>query len=57
MKTIIYKSEKNAKIYEIRSAKEQGCYKENELMAIVKTDIIENVINDGQYQEKAVEIK
>ena len=57
MKTIIFKSEKKAKVYEIRSAKIQGCYKENELMRTVKTDKIENLINDGQYQEIAIEVK
>lgn len=57
MKTIIFKSEKNAKVYEVRSAKNQGCYKENELMRIVKTDKIENLLNDGQYQEIAIEVK
>jgi hypothetical protein len=57
MKTIIFKSEKKAKVYEVRSAKNQGCYKENELMRKVKTDKIENLINDGQYQEIAIEVK
>ena len=57
MKTIIFKSEKKAKVYEIRSAKIQGFYKENELMRTVKTDKIENLINDGQYQEIAIEVK
>ena len=57
MTTIIFKSEKNAKVYEVRSAKNQGCYKENELIRVVRTDKIENLINDGQYQEIASEVK
>ena len=54
MKTIIFKNEKKAKVYEIRSIKNQGCYKENELIQIVKTDKIELLIND-QYETRAVE--
>lgn len=57
MKAIIFKSEKNAKVYEVRSAKNQGCYKENELLRTVKTDNIKELINNGQYQEIAIEIK
>ena len=57
MKTIIFKSEKNSKIYQIRSAKNQGCYKENELIRVVRTDEIQNIINCGKYQEIAIEIK
>jgi hypothetical protein len=57
MTTIIFKSEKNAKVYEVRSAINQGCYKENELIRVVRTDKIENLINDGQYQEIASEVK
>ena len=57
MKTIIFNSEEKAKVYEVRSAKNQGCYKENELLRTVKTDKIENLINDGQYKEIAIEIK
>lgn len=57
MTTIIFKSEKKAKVYEVRSAKNQGCYKANELMRVVKTDKIEELINDGQYQEIAIEVK
>jgi hypothetical protein len=54
MKTIIFKNEKKAKVYEIRSTKNQGCYKENELIQIVKTDKIELLIND-QYETRAIE--
>lgn len=57
MKTIIFKSEKNAKVYEVRSAINQGCYSQNELMRTIKTDNIENLINDGQYKEIAIEVK
>ena len=57
MKTIIFKSEKNAKVYEIRSAKAQGVYSDGELMRIVKTDNIEKLDEDGQYQTIAKEVK
>lgn len=50
MKTIIFKSEKNAKVYEIRSSKNQGVYKKDELVRTVKTDNINNVISDSQYE-------
>lgn len=54
MKTIIFKNEKKAKVYEIRSTKNQGCYKENELIQIVKTDNID-LLNNGQYETRAIE--
>ena len=57
MKTIIFKSEKKAKVYEIRSAKNQGIYKAGELMRTVKTDNISELVNGGQYQVTATEIK
>jgi hypothetical protein len=57
MTTIIYKSEKKAKTYEIRSAKNQGVYSENELIRTIKTDNINEVINDTQYEVRAIEIK
>ena len=57
MKTIIFKSEKNAKVYEIRSAKDQGCFKAGELMRRVKTDNIEKLNQDGQYQVTVTEVK
>lgn len=57
MTTIIFKSKKKAKVYEIRSAKAQGCYAAGELMRIVKTDNIENLNQDGQYQVTATEVK
>jgi hypothetical protein len=57
MNTIIFKSEKNAKVYKIRSAKTQGCYSKNELIRIVKTDNITNLTNDQQYEVTATEIK
>lgn len=57
MKTIIFKSEKKAKVYEIRSAKNQGIYKAGELIRTVKTDNINELLNDGQYQVTATEIK
>ena len=57
MKTIIFKSEKNAKVYEIRSAKDQGVYKSGELVRTVKTDNINELNQDGQYQFTATEVK
>jgi hypothetical protein len=57
MTTIIFKSEKNAKVYEIRSAKDQGVYKAGELVRTVKTDNINELNQDGQYQYTAKEIK
>jgi nucleoid-associated protein YgaU len=57
MKTIIFKSEKNAKVYEIRSAKNQGIYSANELVRKVKTDKIESLLEDQQYELTATEVK
>jgi hypothetical protein len=57
MSTVIFKSEKNAKIYEIRSAKAQGVYTAGELIRVVKTDKIEKLIENGQYEVTATEIK
>lgn len=57
MKNIIFKSEKKAKVYEIRSSINQGVYSKNELIYKVKTDNIDSVINDTQYQVTATEIK
>jgi hypothetical protein len=57
MTTTIFKSEKNAKVYEIRSAKAQGVYSENELIRVVKTDNINELTNGQQYEVKATEIK
>jgi hypothetical protein len=57
MKTIIFKSEKNAKVYEIRSAKAQGIYAAGELIRIVKTDKIEELTNDTYQEVTAIEVK
>ena len=57
MTTTIFKNEKNAKVYEIRSTKEQGIYKTGELIRIVKTDNIEKLNENGQYQVTATEVK
>ena len=57
MKTIIFKSEKKAKFYEVRSLINQGVYSKNELIFKVKTDNIDSIINDTQYQVTATEIK
>ena len=46
MKTIIFKSEKKAKVYEIRSAVKQHIYSANELIRIVKTDNINELSHD-----------
>lgn len=55
MTTIIFKNESKAKVYEIISAKNQGCYKEGELIRRVKTDDISKLNQDGQYQVIAKE--
>jgi hypothetical protein len=57
MTTTIFKSEKNAKVYEIRSAKAQGVYSAGELIRKVKTDDINQIINGTQYEVTATEIK
>lgn len=57
MTTVIFKSEKNAKVYEIRSLKAQGVYSAGELIRKVKTDNINELINDQQYEVRAIEIK
>jgi hypothetical protein len=57
MTTTIFKNENKAKVYEIRSAKDQGIYKTGELIRTVKTDNIEKLTENGQYQVTATEIK
>lgn len=57
MTTIIFKNEKKAKVYEIRSAKDQGVYKAGELIRRVKTDNIEKLNENGQYQVIATEVR
>ena len=57
MTTVIFKNESTAKVYEIRSAKAQGVYADGELIRIVKTDNIEKLNQDGQYQVTAKEVK
>lgn len=57
MTTTIFKSEKNAKVYEIRSAKAQGIYAAGELIRKVKTDNINELTINGQYEVIATEIK
>lgn len=57
MTTVIFKSEKNAKVYEIRSVKGQGVYSAGELIRIVKTDKINELTNGQQYEVTATEIK
>lgn len=56
MTTTIFKSEKNAKVYEIRSAKAQGVYSSLELIRIVKTDNIAEMIIGMQYEVTVIEI-
>ncbi len=57
MTTTIFKSEKNAKVYEIRAAKAQGIYAAGELIRKVKTDNINELTSNGQYEVTATEIK
>jgi hypothetical protein len=61
MKVVIFKSEKKAKVYEIRSAINQGCLKAGELIRVVKTDDIKQLIEcneSNQFKEfTATEIK
>ena len=57
MKTIIFKSEKNAKVYQVISAKAQGVYAQGEVMRTVKTDNIEKLNSDGQYQVTFKEVE
>jgi len=57
MKTLIFKSEKNAKVYEIRSAKDQGAYKAGELVNTIKTDNINEAISGTQYEYATKEVK
>ena len=57
MKTLIFKSEKKAKYYEIRSAKDQGVYKKDELIMRIKTDNIEKCLQNNQYEYYSVENK
>lgn len=57
MTTTIFKNEKKAKVYKIRSAKDQGIYKAGELIRTVKTDNIEKLNENGQYQVTATEVK
>jgi hypothetical protein len=56
MKTIIFKNEKKAKAYEIRSAKAQGCYSKGELMMRIKTDNIAEALSGWQYETTVTEI-
>lgn len=55
MQTIIFKSEKKAKVYQIESTKDQGAYKANELIRVVKTDNIQEIISDLNYEVRAIE--
>jgi len=57
MTTTIFKNEKKAKVYEIRSAKDQGIYKAGELIRTVKTDNIEKLNENGQYKVIATEVR
>ena len=56
MTTYIFKNEKKAKVYQIVSTKNQGCYSENEIVRIVKTDIVSEIVNNFQYKVIAVEV-
>lgn len=56
MKTVIFKSEKTAKVYQVISLINQGCYKRGEVIRTVKTDNIEKLNSDAQYQITVREI-
>jgi len=56
MKTIIFKSEKNAKIYKEIALTSDGVYNKGEVIRTVKTDKIENLTN-GMYQTTFEEVK
>lgn len=57
MKTIIFKSEKNAKVFEIISTVKQHIYSENELIRTVKTDNISKLLEDEKLTVTTKEIK
>jgi hypothetical protein len=58
MKTIIFKNEKRAKVYEIRAAKSFHIYSEDELVQTVKTDNIDLCTDNFSTNEISVtEIK
>ena len=57
MTTVIFKNENKARVYEIRSAKNQGIYKAGELIRKVKTDNIAKLNQDGQYQVTVNEVE
>lgn len=60
MKTIIFYPERkklNLKSYKITSSKDQGVYKKGEFIHNVKTDDINKLNQDGQYEFIATEIK
>ena len=46
MKAIIFKNEKKAKVYEVRASKSFHIYSAGELIRIVKTDNINELISD-----------
>ena len=55
MQITIFKSEAKAKVYQIFSVKNQGVYKKDELVRIVKTDNIKELMGDLNYECRAVE--
>jgi hypothetical protein len=57
MNTVIFKSEKNAKVYQVISSKKQGVYSEGEIIRTVKTDNIEKLNTNGQYEVTVKEVK
>ena len=56
MKTIIFKSEKNAKTYKEIALTSNGVYVKGEVIRTVKTDKIEKLTN-GMYQITFEEVK
>jgi hypothetical protein len=57
MKKIIFKSEKKAKAYEIKSCENQGVYSQGEVIMRVITDDISQLLNGQQYKVEAFEIE
>ena len=53
MKTVIFKSEKKAKTYRIVSTRDQGVYKKDEVVRVVKTDDINKLMSGSMYDTRA----
>jgi len=55
MTAVIYESEKKAKVYEIKAAKDQDVYSKDELVYTVKTDDIKAFLRNTTYDYIAIE--